>query len=112
MRRRPLLAVTMGDPAGCGPEIVAKVAASNAVRDVARIFCVGDVAVMGRAFQIIGEAPRVHRLARLEDVQDEPGSLDVLDLANVDLDRLQMARCRPAPARRPTNMWPRPSRWP
>ena len=92
MRRRPLLAVTMGDPAGCGPEIVAKVAASNAVRDVARIFCVGDVGVMGRAFQIVGEAPRVHRLARLEDVQDEPGSLDVLDLANVDLDRLQMGQ--------------------
>ena len=64
----PRIAVTMGDPAGIGPEIVAKLFATG-VGDAARAFVVGDVralraaaalagaAVDARAVETPGEAP-------------------------------------------------------
>lgn len=87
---RRLFAVTMGDPAGVGPEIVAKVAVSGAVRDTARILCVGDAAVMKQAFDLIGQPYKVHPIQNVREARFEAGSLDVLDLKNVDLDRLEM----------------------
>lgn len=82
---RPILAVTMGDPAGCGPEIVAQVAAAGVVDEFARIICVGDAATLARAFQIIGQSGRVRAIGEVGEARYEPGVLDVLDLHNVDL---------------------------
>jgi 4-hydroxythreonine-4-phosphate dehydrogenase len=47
--RRPILLVTMGDPAGIGPEIVARVLAIPALRRHARLVPVGDPEVLERA---------------------------------------------------------------
>jgi 4-hydroxy-L-threonine phosphate dehydrogenase PdxA len=47
--RRPTLAVTMGDPAGIGPEIVARAASNPAARRAARLVIVGEPEVMERA---------------------------------------------------------------
>lgn len=47
--RRPTLIVTMGDPAGIGPEIVARALAVPALRRTARLVVVGDPEVMARA---------------------------------------------------------------
>ena len=40
--KKPLIAVPIGDPAGVGPEIVAKSVASKEVFDVANCVIVGD----------------------------------------------------------------------
>jgi len=47
--RRPTLVVTMGDPAGIGPEIVARAVASPAMRRTARLLVAGDPEIMERA---------------------------------------------------------------
>ena len=94
--RRPLLAVTMGDPAGCGPEVIAQVAASGAVHDIARIVCIGDALVIERAFGFIGQPVRVRGIGDVVDARDEPGTLDVLDLDNVDLEQLQLGQVQAA----------------
>ena len=47
--RRPTLIVTMGDPAGIGPEIVARALAVPSLRRTARLAVVGDPEVMARA---------------------------------------------------------------
>ena len=90
--RKPLLAVTMGDPAGCGPEIVAKVAASGAARGQARLVCVGDARAMARAFEIIGRPYLVRVIYDVSEVRGAPDALDVLDLANLDLETLEFGR--------------------
>ena len=92
----PLLAVTMGDPAGCGPEVIAQVAASDAVRATAHIVCIGDARVMERAFRFIGQTCRVHEIGDVAHARHEPGTLDVLDLGNVDLDRLELGQVQAA----------------
>ena len=47
--RRPTLVVTMGDPAGIGPEIVVRALASPAIKRTARLLVAGDPEIMERA---------------------------------------------------------------
>ena len=96
---KPLLAVTMGDPAGSGAEIIAKVVASNAVQEIAKIVCVGDAKTMERAFAVVGQPYNVRSIEHIQQARCEPGTLDVLDLKNVDLDRLEMGRVQASAGR-------------
>lgn len=84
--RLPVLALTMGDPSGIGPEIALEAAASEAVRAVARPIVVGDLGVLERAKAARRGAAAAASLAPVAGVVDarfEPGRVEVLDLANV-----------------------------
>lgn len=52
--QRPLIAVTMGDPAGVGPEITAKALANPKIRAVCSAVVVGDLPTMERAAGGVG----------------------------------------------------------
>ena len=52
--QRPLIAVTMGDPAGVGPEITAKALANPKIRAVCRAVVVGDLRTMEWAAGAVG----------------------------------------------------------
>ena len=51
--RLPLIALTLGDPAGVGPEVVAKALAAPGVRALADLVVVGNPAVLDRAFALV-----------------------------------------------------------
>jgi 4-phospho-D-threonate 3-dehydrogenase / 4-phospho-D-erythronate 3-dehydrogenase len=51
---KPLIAITMGDPSGAGPEVIAKALAKPEVRELCRPLVLGDPAVMKRALAITG----------------------------------------------------------
>jgi 4-hydroxythreonine-4-phosphate dehydrogenase len=94
---RPVLAVTLGDPAGTGPELLARALADPGVRAVCRPVVVGDAGVLRAAAGIVGASlpvVPVGRLAPAEGAGD--GVIEVLDLANVDLGRLVRGRVSPA----------------
>lgn len=67
---RPLIAVTMGDPAGIGPEITVRALADPEVTAAARCRVFGDARVLQRAAARCG--------------REASGALDVVDLANAD----------------------------
>ena len=50
----PLLALTMGDPVGVGPEVVARAVCAPEVRRSRRPVVVGDAAVLARAAAAAG----------------------------------------------------------
>lgn len=73
--RRPTLLVTCGDPAGIGPEIVARAVASTSLRRVARLAVVGDPEIFERALHRTGARARL-RVVRPESFDprdDGPG---------------------------------------
>ncbi|MCA6216903.1 4-hydroxythreonine-4-phosphate dehydrogenase PdxA [Ideonella sp. B7] len=71
----PRLAVTMGDPVGIGPEIIAKAFAAGALDDA---LVVGDVQVLRRGARAAGLRLPVAWLERPEDVlRCPPGALPV-----------------------------------
>ncbi len=45
-RQKPCIAVTMGDPAGIGPEVIAKALCGMALHEVCNIIVIGDLEVM------------------------------------------------------------------
>ena len=51
---KPRIAITMGDPAGIGPEIVVKACAEREMLDWCRPVVYGDAAVLRRAAAIVG----------------------------------------------------------
>jgi 4-hydroxythreonine-4-phosphate dehydrogenase len=81
---RPLIAVTMGDPAGIGPEIAVRALLDPQARTCARSFLIGDARVFERALSVCGLTARLNRIGGPEAIADAPGSIDVLhqDTAN------------------------------
>lgn len=53
----PLVAISLGDPAGIGPEIVCKSLQSNALREKARFVLLGDLLSLKRAAESAGIPP-------------------------------------------------------
>lgn len=84
--RKPLIAVPMGDPAGVGPEIVAKAIASKEVTDIADCVIIGDQQVMENAIRIVGENLKIHTITDPAEGDYQPGILNLIDLHNVDMD--------------------------
>jgi 4-phospho-D-threonate 3-dehydrogenase / 4-phospho-D-erythronate 3-dehydrogenase len=81
--KRPLLAVTLGDPAGIGPEIVLKALAHPEVHDTARLLVLGDRRILERAARFPGmPALTVNIVTDPAQGLYQPGSLTLLDLAN------------------------------
>jgi 4-phospho-D-threonate 3-dehydrogenase / 4-phospho-D-erythronate 3-dehydrogenase len=89
--RQPILGVTMGDPAGVGPEIIARAAAEPAVRRDSRPVVIGAAATMQAALGLIGSPLALHTVRRVADCRWAEGTLEVLDLANVDMDAMARA---------------------
>jgi 4-hydroxythreonine-4-phosphate dehydrogenase len=83
---QPLIAVTMGDPAGIGPEIIAKTFAEEGFRDENRAIVVGDVGILRRAIQLLELPLRVNVVARPEGAFFEPGTVDVLPTSELPED--------------------------
>jgi 4-hydroxythreonine-4-phosphate dehydrogenase len=76
------LAVTTGDPGGIGPEITLR--AARDPPDGVEVLAVGDAEVMEKAAAVV-EGPTVRAITDPADARFEPGTLDVLDLDNVDV---------------------------
>jgi 4-hydroxythreonine-4-phosphate dehydrogenase len=86
--KRPVLGVTMGDPAGVGPEIIARAAAEPAVRATCRPVVIGAASAMAEALALVGNRLALHAVSRVADCRWAEGTLEVLDLANVDMTTL------------------------
>lgn len=77
--RRPTLVVTMGDPAGIGPEIVVRAASHPAARRAARLLIAGDPEVMERAASRLKSRARIRPLdPRAHDLRDDAPGLPLI----------------------------------
>jgi len=86
---RSPLAITMGDPCGIGPEIVARLFCDDANRHhIGRgceVFVVGDVGVMRKAARVIGAEAAVHPIATPEAAAATPlGCIPVVQVTGLD----------------------------
>ena len=95
MTSLPLVAITLGDPAGTGPEIILKALASPDVRGLGRLLVVGDAATLERAQAYTGTLLEFNVVTDPAAGRFAAGVVDVLDLKNVDLSRLQLGRVDP-----------------
>lgn len=96
---KPVIAVTMGDPAGVGPEVTAKALAREEVWACCRPLVVGDARVMTKAVALVDAPLDLRAIAAAGDARFDSAAPDVLDLDNVDLDVLEVGRVSAAAGR-------------
>ena len=89
MSTDPVVAITMGDPAGIGPEVTLKALAHAEVWDCCRPLVVGDAGVLEKAAALVGAALAFRPISHASEARFDPSTPDVLDLSNVDLAALQ-----------------------
>ncbi|HIX59655.1 MAG TPA: 4-hydroxythreonine-4-phosphate dehydrogenase PdxA [Candidatus Blautia gallistercoris] len=91
---RPILGITMGDPASIGPEISVKALANAELYEKCRPIVIGDAKVMENAVKIVGMEGKVkiHSVKNVEDALYEAGTIDVYDLDLVDMDQLEFGK--------------------
>lgn len=80
---KPRLAITLGDPAGIGPEIIIKSLASPALRKTARYLIIGDCGVLENARQRLKINLNYKRITPADSIPDT-NQIILLDLANID----------------------------
>ncbi len=99
IERRPLLGITMGDPAGIGPEILLRAVSHSGITEICRPLAVGDASLLSKVENtIVKENIKIVPLNSEDEVGEagfEYGSLTVLDLGNVDVDRLVYGKVSP-----------------
>jgi 4-hydroxythreonine-4-phosphate dehydrogenase len=77
--RLPLLALSMGDPAGVGPELLVKAYSQGQLTPLARIVAVGSVAILQRACDLARMRLNIHPIRSIEEARFEPDVLDCLE---------------------------------
>ncbi|WP_336023371.1 4-hydroxythreonine-4-phosphate dehydrogenase PdxA [Halobellus salinisoli] len=81
--RKPVIGVTMGDPAGIGPEVTLKAVASDRVREAATVVVLGDYDHLETLAERYGIDVGLHRTDGSNEITDD-GFVDVIDFDNVD----------------------------
>lgn len=90
--KKPCIVVPIGDPAGVGPEIVAKSLASEEVFEAANCVVVGDRTIMENAIRIVNEDLKVNLIDGPEDADFSKGVCNLIDLANVDMSKFEFGK--------------------
>ena len=77
----PIIGITMGDPAGNGPELSLKALQHADLYARCRPIIIGDASALEQAKSFIGNPElAIHRCASVEDALFTPGTVDVLHL--------------------------------
>jgi len=92
---KPVLGITMGDPAGAGPEIIVMALSREEVRQICRPLVIGDAATMQAAVEIVGGAQEVVAVRDRGQATFEVEIIPVLDMANVELSQLRRGAVQP-----------------
>ncbi|BCB75270.1 4-hydroxythreonine-4-phosphate dehydrogenase PdxA [Phytohabitans flavus] len=82
----PIIAVTMGDGAGIGPEVIVKALRTPVVRELCRPLVIGDAARLKAAADLCGVSADVRTVAGPAQAAYEAGAIDVVDLGVLPAD--------------------------
>ncbi len=83
---KPTIAITMGDPAGVGPEIIVKALNDKKVYDSCNPFVIGDKKILQRALEVTNLDFRINSISSPEEAAFEYGNIDIIDMDLVSAD--------------------------
>lgn len=92
INQKPIIGISMGDPAGIGPEIAVKALAQKEVYQSSNPVIVGDSSVIQAAIRICNLNFTVRPVTAVEAAGFEYGVIDVFDLKNVDMSQLEYGK--------------------
>lgn len=81
LNSKPIIAITMGDPAGIGPEITIKALQKDNIYETCRPIVIGDASIIERVMQIPNMPKlKINIIKAPEEAKYERGIVNVIDL--------------------------------
>lgn len=69
MENKPVIGILIGDPAGVGPEIIAKLLVNGFFDEICKPLIIGDFRVMERAFEVISEKSNLKAIEHVSEAK-------------------------------------------
>jgi 4-hydroxythreonine-4-phosphate dehydrogenase len=88
--KRPIIAITIGDPAGIGPEVIVKALSNHIIYDMCRPFVIGESAAVQAAITLIQKPLILRSIEKVTDTIGKTGTIDILDMHNLDWSKVKM----------------------
>ncbi|PWK27556.1 4-hydroxythreonine-4-phosphate dehydrogenase [Arcicella aurantiaca] len=85
----PIIGITMGDPASIGPEIAIKALLHQDLYQICRPLIAGSADVFKNIQQKLNLNVQINAISKVADAKFEFGVIDVYDLKNVEIEKLQ-----------------------
>lgn len=92
MNDKPIVAITMAEAAGIGPEILGKMLAGSEAREFCRPVGIADAKVMRKAMETVGVDADFNFIKNIAYAAFDPDRPDIIDLDNVPLDSLVVGK--------------------
>ena len=89
MAERPLIGITMGDPAGVGPEIIVKALADDSIYSLCRPVVLGDQGSLSSAFAVTSGDVSLNIIKDPSDAGAVPGMIDLVAISKLDTDDIR-----------------------
>jgi 4-phospho-D-threonate 3-dehydrogenase / 4-phospho-D-erythronate 3-dehydrogenase len=90
IEKRPLIAITIGDPAGIGPEVVVKALSDKVIYNFCRPLVIGESATIRAAITLTQKPLILHPVEKAPDTIGQFGAVDILDMHNLDWNKVNI----------------------
>jgi len=90
--KRPIVSITMGDPAGIGAEIAVKALGKKEIYRKSKPVVIGSSCVIDDALKFIPSNLKLNVIKNTEEIKGEFGIIDLLDLDNIKLDEFNYGK--------------------
>ncbi|MFD0749954.1 4-hydroxythreonine-4-phosphate dehydrogenase PdxA [Mucilaginibacter calamicampi] len=85
MPDKPIIGITMGDPASIGPEIAIKALLNQSIYDSCKPLLVGDAVVFDAIIKRLSLNASINIIKNVSEARFEFGVIDVFDLYNIEI---------------------------
>jgi 4-hydroxythreonine-4-phosphate dehydrogenase len=83
-----VIGITMGDPAGVGPEIIVKALSDPRIFQICRPVVLGDQGLISRVVQILGLEIKVNTITNIREERYQAGYINVFNLSHLDVNAI------------------------
>ena len=90
--KRPVICITMGDPAGVGAEITVKALSKKEIYIKSKPVVIGSRCVIDDALKFVPSNLKLNVIKNTEEIKGEFGIIDFIDLDNIKLDEFNYGK--------------------
>ena len=96
---KPIIGITMGDPAGIGPEICVGAISDPSVHEISRPLIIGSQKMLKRAAQVLDKHLKFNIISDPKGARFEPGCVDIIQTGDYDEDSLMWGQVQKLPGK-------------
>lgn len=85
---KPIIAITMGDPAGIGPEIVVDSMLNPEIHQYCHPFVIGSIDILKRAAKVLNKEIKFKKIEEPVEADYEIGTIDILETGIYKIDSI------------------------